>query len=746
MSLKNIAGGLAPRQPSGASGTSEVSSNFGMSSRRLTHVTSDGTEMQPDDALSSRNAPQARGSVIVRARSSIMTQINTIAATPRVVPFAPEVMNAPGPAKPSSRVLRYIVVAIIVHRADVCVFLLQRKSSGTNKRPRKHSRFQAIGTKLLMHMTTAHVIDHRRISASSSIERHRQVLEQYHIRSRNEVTTEAQVSIPKYLVSPNSKLYKVWQLWLVAIIYYQVVAVPYSLVFGPADNNPTHDEFGLVTSAMFALDIVLNFMTALTDDDNGGIITNHKVIALTYLRGWSVFLIDALSAIPIDAIVYYLSTDHSGTFKFIGVLKTSRLPRLARVLSLARILQFLRLPHEWKHWLLYSRYAHLIRLCTTITAFAYIIHVMACVWYGAVASPQWLAWIETNYKDKAATNPYVLSYFSMLTTTMGQSNNLYTNTEYAFSCCCMIQGCLLMAVVFGDVGDLISNYYEDQNNYHHKMESLLASMALMHIPSDLQTRISDYYETMYDRYGTLNGDTVLFTKELSKNLSNEVELYLRMGMITRCPMFRLCSPEFVQELVMQLQFNVFLADDFVVGRGEIGYEMYFIQSGSCDVMQSSVKYDDHARKKNKPIHEATGTLVRTLLEGDFFGEIALLMNCKQSVTLKATTFTEVCVLTRDVFHAITAKYVDDHAVIESFIREKYDPQVLNAAMEMQIDPIQAKRKAIVGCLNDLTERLEYLEARLIRLETPDHNAFSGHDSHHDGRGDGSEKSASHDLR
>ncbi|ETW05622.1 hypothetical protein H310_03355 [Aphanomyces invadans] len=703
VSFKNLTG-MMNHRPSMSHGTSDASFKGGAASfsRHFVHTNS---ELAPKQSASSISP---RGSTIVRARSSIMTQINTIAATPRVVPFAPEVMAPTAPAVASTR----------------------RDSSASAARPRSLSRFQVLSTKLLTQISAAHAIDHRRISTASSIARHHQVLERYHIRTQTDHAAPAEPTTLKFLVSPDSKLYKGWQLTMVAIIYYQVVAIPYSLVFSSPDADPTHDTFGLTTCALFALDIALNFVTPITTEAGGAIVTNHKQIALSYLRGW--FVIDMLSAIPIEAIVYFLSSDRSGTFKFIGVLKTSRLPRLVRVLSLARILQFLRIPYEWKHWLLYSRYAHLIRLCTTITAFAYIIHIMACLWYGAVASPQWLDWIETNYKLKTGSNAYVLSYFCMLTTTMGQSNNLYTNTEYAFSCCCMIQGCLLMAVVFGDVGDLISNYYEDQNNYHQKMESLLASMALMRIPSDLQTRICDYYETMYARYGTLNGDTVLFTKELSKNLSTEVELYLRMGMITRCPMFRLCSPEFVQELVMQLGFQVFMADDFVVARGEIGYEMYFIQSGSCDLIQHQIMFDDHTRKKNKPIHQATGTLVRTLLEGDFFGEIALLMNCKQTVTLKATMFTEICVLTRDLFHDITAKYVDDHKVIESFIREKYDPHVLNAALEMQIDPLKAKRKAIISCLNDLAERLEFVEARLIRLETCGSNVDATHyDHHHD---------------
>ncbi|CAK4083856.1 unnamed protein product [Aphanomyces euteiches] len=512
-----------------------------------------------------------------------------------------------------------------------------------------------------------------------------------------------------------------WRI-LVAIIYYQVVAIPYVLAFTTSDTNPLDDSVSLATSAIFLLDIVLNFFTAIADPEKG-LITNRRDIAIRYLRGW--FLLDIISAIPIDAIVYLSSGLNSNNVKFIGVFKTARLPRLARVLSLARILQFLRVLHEWRHWLLYSRYAHLIRLCATVTAFAYMIHLMSCVWYGAVAGPMWLAWIETNYKSpsRSIQSTYMLSFYSMLTTTMGQSNTLYTNAEYVFSCCVMIQGCLLMAVVFGDVGDLISNYYEDVNNYRQKMESLLASMNLMHLPTTLQSRINEYYETMYDRYGTLNGDTVLFTNELSKNLSNEVELFLRMGMITRSPMFRLCSAEFVQEIVMKLAFQVYLTDDYVVARGEIGYEMYFLQSGTCDVLRYMTESPSGSqlRRRSRQSHHAQTSVIRTLVEGDYFGEIALLMNCKQTVTVKATSFTELCVLSRDVYREVTEKYVDDFKVIERFIMEKYDPHVLEAAMQMQVDPAKERQRAIVDCLHELDERLGILEVKLVQMESSDHS-------------------------
>ncbi|KAF0683682.1 Aste57867_24244 [Aphanomyces stellatus] len=632
--------------------------------------------------------------------STMMAQIQVLASKPRIVPFAPEAMMDKQTEAAS---------APVTHRRASAA----RRSSQEQRR--SLSTFGALSSKLISTIKT-HAADHRRLSLQSSIDRHNTVLEQYQIRTKKEHAESETLDRTKhpYLISPDAKLYRIWQVILVVIIYYQVVAIPYILAFTTDNGDPSTNQFNLIMSGVFAVDMVLNFFTVIVDPEKG-FITDLRVIRNHYLRGW--FVLDLLSTVPFDTIVFLAAPDHNSSFKFIGVLKASRLPRLARVLSLVRILQFLRLPHEWKHWLLYSRYSHLIRLATTISGFAYAIHVIACIWYGGIAGPKWIRYIANSYVDPTSANPYMTSYYAMLTTSMGQSNTLFTNAEYAGACCCLIVGLVLMAVIFGDVGDLIANYYEDQNNYRQKMESLLTSMNLMHLPNELQNRINEYYETMYDRYGTLNGDTVVFTQELSKNLSTEVELYLRMGMITRSPMFRLCSPEFVQELVMKLGFQVYLTDDFVVARGEVGYDMYFIQSGACDVIQHVDKQGDEARKRKRVIAKSTGTLLRTLLEGDFFGEIALLMNCKRVVTVKASAFTELCVLSRDVFIEVTGKYVEDHKVIETFIKEKYDPQVLEAAMQMQADPIKAKQKAIRDCLNEITDRLTGIETKLEEMET-----------------------------
>jgi hypothetical protein len=115
------------------------------------------------------------------------------------------------------------------------------------------------------------------------------------------------------------------------------------------------------------------------------------------------------------------------------------------------------------------------------------------------------------------------------------------------------------------------------------MEQLLGNMNLLNFPLDLQNRINDYYQIMWERHGTLDGQPMHFTNELSNNLAVEVELFVRLDMLNSVPVFQKCSKKVVQELVMQMHLQVYLPGDYIVVKGEIGHDMYFVQTGVCEV-------------------------------------------------------------------------------------------------------------------------------------------------------------------
>ena len=152
------------------------------------------------------------------------------------------------------------------------------------------------------------------------------------------------------------------------------------------------------------------------------------------------------------------------------------------------------------------------------------------------------------------------------------------------------------------------------------MEQLYEDMRRMELPSDLQTRILYYYAEMWDRHGTLNGETTQFVPELSHNLSTEVLVYQRMDMIIRAPFFHECGPEVIQEIVTKMSLEVYMPKDYIVVQGEIGDDMYFVQSGSCEITKSikSSKLNS-LQTIATTFEELEETVITRIEKGDYFG-------------------------------------------------------------------------------------------------------------------------------
>lgn len=564
--------------------------------------------------------------------------------------------------------------------------------------------------------------------AQADIDRHVKVLSLYKIRRVDITETETRdhKQLGFLLVNPHSTLYKLWQLSTLVLIIYQSIILPYSLAFGWNQNSIIDST----TNAVFFFDIVIAFNTPLSvgDSDERDFITDRKEIALKYVTGW--FFFDLLACIPFDSLLLWINnyqTTGTTNLNVLGLLKALRIPRLLRLVRLLRVVKVLKIRPEIRRWLQYSRHANLLRLVRLVLSFLVVNHYVACIWFGGIASDE----LKNQETNQDAGHMYIVSFYITLLVIMGQNITLYTDAEYLFCIAAMLLGAIVMAVVFGNVAILIANYYENQSNHQKKMEWLFASMTRMKLPMELQNRINDYYQAMWERHGTLDGTVTAFIPELSRNLAYEVELFLRMDMINRAPIFQSCSAKVVQELVMELELQVFMPGDYIVVRGEVGNDMYFVQNGLCEVIKdiapNSAASFNTVRRGTVDV-SANEIVLKTLGQGDYFGEIALLMNCKRTANVRAQVFSELCALTREVFENISLRYLEDRNIIEKFIMGKYDPGMLQAALKQSQEltmrnggnggprPSIFKRSVTPSHDNDALEMLRRIEERLQKLE------------------------------
>lgn len=86
-----------------------------------------------------------------------------------------------------------------------------------------------------------------------------------------------------------------------------------------------------VLDAIFALDIIFNFFTAYEDKTTDLLVTNPRLIALRYIKGF--FFIDLIATIPFGTILA-----HSPLTVANKLGKLGRLPKMIRFAKAARLL------------------------------------------------------------------------------------------------------------------------------------------------------------------------------------------------------------------------------------------------------------------------------------------------------------------------------------------------------------------------------------------------------------------------
>eukprot|EP00930_Biecheleria_cincta_P038606 TRINITY_DN26519_c0_g1_i1.p1 TRINITY_DN26519_c0_g1~~TRINITY_DN26519_c0_g1_i1.p1 ORF type:complete len:281 (-),score=44.54 TRINITY_DN26519_c0_g1_i1:34-855(-) len=102
------------------------------------------------------------------------------------------------------------------------------------------------------------------------------------------------------------------------------------------------------------------------------------------------------------------------------------------------------------------------------------------------------------------------------------------------------------------------------------------------------------------------------------------------------------DPNFLHMLSQFMDKQSFQAGDVIMREGEIGYDMYFIHSGSASVC---VGPDDRE--------------VETLKRGGYFGEMALFGCARRMATIKACERTSCLVMKRRAFSAVLNKFPEE---------------------------------------------------------------------------------------
>ena len=419
------------------------------------------------------------------------------------------------------------------------------------------------------------------------------------------------------LTDPTGEYRRFWLLLIFIFLLYNAISVPLRLSFKVLYDD-WHTIVALtcidyLSDLFFILDVVLYFYTPYLSD--GILERDTKAIKQHYLVSW--FWPDMVASFPFDLCA-------------LAVLPLQK----ALPLRLLRLVRFAKYDQYFSVWEQYStRFPQLIRFSKLILGMMLILHWLACMWFACgywrgFGSTVWLP--QAEIAEAALSTQYVYAFWwaTNIVTQVGGDPGLPSNdAERLMDLCLAFLSVFVVAVVIGNVNELVSELNAQESALREKLQTLNHFMITRRLPTELQARIRSYYLTIWVRRGGVDDAAIM--EELPNTLRTEISLVMNQDILGKVPIFASSSTGFIHSLVQHLKLQTYGPKELIVREGDIGSEMYFVSRGQVNVIVGE-------------------RVVGTIGSGGFFGEIAVLQDMAvRTASIEAVNYCDLFVLTHE---------------------------------------------------------------------------------------------------
>ncbi|KAJ3381759.1 hypothetical protein HDU84_004867 [Entophlyctis sp. JEL0112] len=413
-----------------------------------------------------------------------------------------------------------------------------------------------------------------------------------------------------------------------------------------------------ILDALYIVDMVIRFHVAYL---MGGFwVVIPKDMAANYM-GTLEFKLDAIANLQFDlvALAWGVGTDDS-----------------LYVLSLIRLVKLIRTTRIWTYFSRQEKKLHaslLVRILKFVSLLLMLIHLFACVWFslacplGTPSSCYNPSWVETiKMAELNVTRPYFTAnlptiygfsvYWAVTTlTTTGYGDiRPESDSERLFAVLAMTCGIFFFGYVSGTIASALSNMDSRRVSYQQKMEAVRQYMSDRNMEADMQERVLDYYDYVWERNRGI--DVRNLFEDMPSTFKGEVALSLNNAIIDRANIFRKCSNGFRRLIAIHMKLYLFTANEYVIHKGDLGIEMFFITQGRIDVYAT----EDMKRPTS------------SLIEGAHFGEFQIILDYRHEYSARAVCNTDIYVLKKEDLDFAFSCYPEDRELVRHATEERYE--------------------------------------------------------------------------
>jgi len=421
-----------------------------------------------------------------------------------------------------------------------------------------------------------------------------------------------------------------WRFWMTFnafLVPLNFFTITYMAAF---EYVPALTGINILIDISFYIEIFLNFRMAYIDDSYNEV-SDIKKVAKHYLKGR--FIYDACANFP---LWWFAFTTPNVTYyhRFLNLVQILRLKKLV--------------DHQQTVLNTLDTNILLNRLVGNAVQTSIAIQISAALWYTiscrTCVEDSWIkhtgdAWTQGNgthsYAFKCYTDSVYWAIATMTSTGYGDIRPARSNNrEMIFAGIVMFSGKILLGFVLSSVASTMANIEAFRVAYEKHFSLVVTHMLDKRVPKDIQKRVVDYYQYIWQRNKGLSNDDLF--ENLPSCLHAELHLDILGDIMKRVPIFHGCNRPFISMLCTRSRLLQLHEFEYVYEVGDMRKEMYFISRGKVEITTENVKQSSEKRKSstdNEANNITTTSADKYVLgRSDSFGEDSLINRTSPRVT------------------------------------------------------------------------------------------------------------------
>ena len=473
-----------------------------------------------------------------------------------------------------------------------------------------------------------------------------------------------------YALSPDSRFRSVWNIILATLLVFTCCLVPLRIAFPQLfeDDADAWLAADIFVEWYFFVGVILNFFTGYRNRD-GVLILNLNKIAEKYLKGW--FMLDMLSSIPFDTISVAVGPDAIST-----VLRLNKVLRVARLFKVVGLLRQNKMIRRYVG----TSTMKLVEL-TLFLILAW--HYFGCFWWAIGDAFQRSKLERLRVIDQSAAFDedaaeqadfglqYLAAFYWAVLMTTGLSVTITPGMRSGliiYECGVAFFGVCLQAYMLGAAASEIANMDAQDTQRRQRLKEIKQHLRSLRVPMFLREPITEYYE----RETAVNESVDAASagqgplRDLPSSLKVQLAVTLNQDFLRKSAFFGMLDGTVSAALILCMRSRVCLPDETLIHQGDISYALYFIRSGSVQVMKLEGPMGLEAPTGQDPL----GISVATLNEGACFGEQSFISAKPSLASVRTLGYTTIYQIFKTDFEKVQSMFPQLRMHVAAIQREK----------------------------------------------------------------------------